>query len=64
MRVWKAINKEKPSKSGMYRVKTDIEFFTIKRAYYDLVQDVWSYDDGSWLPMRIMPTHWAKLNKQ
>ena len=65
MKVWKAINEEKPSKSGMYRVKTDIKLFTIKCAYYDLMQDIWSYDDGFWLPMTVTPyiTHWAELNR-
>ena len=66
MRIWKEINEEKPSKSGMYRVKADSKLFTIKCAYYDLLQDIWSYDDGSWLPMDITLyiTHWTELNKQ
>lgn len=65
MRVWKAVNEVKPSKSGIYRVKIDGLFFTFKRAYYDLPQERWVYDDGCWLPMDATAyiTHWAEFNK-
>ena len=65
MRVWKAIDDEKPSKSGVYRVKQDSGCFTFKYAYYDSLYDIWNYD-GDWRPMIVnnYVTHWAELTKK
>lgn len=64
MKVWKIVNEEKPSKSGVYRVKTNGKLVTLKYAYYNLRENTWCDDDGWWLPMDVTSyvTHWAELN--
>lgn len=64
--IWNAVDEAQPTKSGEYRVKTNDPSFSIKYAYYDLMQDIWSYDDGTWLPICVDSyiTHWAELNNR
>jgi hypothetical protein len=63
MKVWNAADEVKPSKSGIYRVKTDNRLITLKYAYYNSQEDRWIDDDGFWLPMDATPyvTNWAEL---
>lgn len=59
---WKEISKEKPHKTGMYKVKIDTGLLPCRCAYYDSQEDRWIDDDGCWLPadITLYITHWAE----
>lgn len=62
---WIDINDKKPQKSGVYKVKLSMEILhiDIKEAYYEVLTDCWTYDDGFWLPFSITGsvTHWKEI---
>ena len=65
MKIWKSIYEEKPSKSGLYKVKIDDDYnhlFPIKYAHYDSSSGRWINDDGGWLPMDVTDyiTYWTE----
>ena len=59
---WKVLKDEKPSKTGLYRVRAECHLLSIQYAHYISETDRWIDDDGWWLPMDVTHyiTHWAE----
>jgi hypothetical protein len=57
---WIALEDKKPNVSAFYKVKATGMYKKVKSAYYDVRNDAWVHDDGSWLPVdvRLYISHW------
>lgn len=62
---WKSIVDERPTRSGLYRVKARSDrLLPVKYAHYDHLSGAWIDDDGFWLPVdiTIYIAYWAELD--